>query len=231
MKNHYRQLVLAVAVALTGCSATDMFTTPVENAGQNRLETALSEVVSTPEIQSKLTELYQSDTEDQIRKLSLSQEKVGPYTLHKGDILEISIQDHVEMTRNVRVINDGTLTYLFIGTIPALGRTLEEIRKTVKLGLKTELKNVEVSVLPIQTYEKRDIITVLGAVKNPGRFDMKNEDVHLLDFIADAGGLLFARNDITGGEYVANLRKSYHATVRSLIMLTLTDLSGSATHQ
>jgi len=65
----------------------------------------------------------------------ISQIKPVPYRLRIGDNLEISILDYPEMTRDVVILPDGSISYLLIGEVPARDKTLGELRHDISLAL------------------------------------------------------------------------------------------------
>lgn len=133
-----------------------------------------------------------------------------PYRLNVGDTLEISVLDEPEMTRDVKIIPDGTLTYLLVGEIPADGKTIKELRNVLTKALEEYFVAPYVSVITKELHlplieEKR--VSILGALKSPGNFQWRDGD-KVLDIIAEAGGLLYTQTDI-GSRTTANLKASY----------------------
>lgn len=157
----------------------------------------------------------------------------GPYRMHVGDVLEISVLDEPEMTCEVTVIPDGSITYFLVGELQAEGKTIEELRSEIAESLETYFVNPKVSVLTKKTFspeieedalanpmvsvivkELRDpntgeaFVSILGAVKNPDRYKFKKGD-SLVDLVARAGGFLFITNQAFGGRPIANFNTSY----------------------
>jgi len=133
----------------------------------------------------------------------------GPYIMDKGDVLEISLLEEPEMTREVTVIPDGTITYLLVGEVQATGRTIKELRLELEKMLGEFFVKPRVSIIIKKVHEEaaEKYVAVMGAIKNPGKYKIsKNE--RLTDVIADSGGLLYI-NDFMGGRSVANLKASY----------------------
>lgn len=64
------------------------------------------------------------------------EEPPGPYRIRIGDVLEISILNAPEMTRQVTVLPDGKFTYLLVGEVQARGRHIVDIRNEVTKKLK-----------------------------------------------------------------------------------------------
>lgn len=132
-----------------------------------------------------------------------------PYRIRVGDVLEISILDEPEMTREVTVIPDGTVTYLLIGEISAKGKTIKELRLDITEKIKQFFVDPHVSIITqkVQQADKENMVSIVGALKNPGKYKLEEGD-RIVDVIARSGGLLFI-NDELGGRSLANLKSSY----------------------
>ena len=83
-----------------------------------------------------------------------------------------------------RVGLDGQIDYPFVGKVPAAGLTLSEIERRIKLSVEKFVENSSVTVKLLN-----DIVTMLGEVKNPGRFPLNSEEINLLQAFALAGDL------------------------------------------
>ncbi|OGV48547.1 MAG: hypothetical protein A2X49_15280 [Lentisphaerae bacterium GWF2_52_8] len=138
------------------------------------------------------------------------EEPPRPYLLASGDILEVSVLDEPDMTREVTVIPDGTVTYLLVGELRAGGRTIADLRNEITEALKKYYVDPKVSVL-VKKLKREDKLSsssaIVGAVKNPGKYEVDEND-RVLDVIANAGGFLFVTDD-SGGRSLANLKASY----------------------
>lgn len=134
---------------------------------------------------------------------------VAPYALDKGDLLEISVLEEPEMTRDVSVLPDGSITYLLVGEIPAGGRTIRQLREDLEKALTEYFVKPRVSIIIKKVHEEAldRYVSMMGALKNPGKYKL-TKDERLSDVVADAGGLLYI-NDFMGGRSVANLKASY----------------------
>lgn len=134
----------------------------------------------------------------------------GPYRMNIGDVIEISVLDEPEMTRDITVIPDGTITYLLVGEMQAEGLTIAELRKSLTEALEEFYIAPYVSIITRKINLPPDDvknISILGAVKNSGNFDWNKGD-RVLDMIAQAGGLLYTQTEM-GSRTTANLKASY----------------------
>jgi len=138
------------------------------------------------------------------------EKSLAPYRLHIGDLLEISILDEPDMTREVSVISDGTISYLLVGRVQAIGKTIDELSAELTKSLKDFYVAPYVSVLTKEVYAQQyseDTVSLLGALGKPGNYTLRKSE-RLLDAIADAGGLLYTQTEF-GSRTTANLKASY----------------------
>ena len=165
------------------------------------------------EVKNKYDDILKKILESE-KKQQTPPEEVKPelYRMKIGDSFEISVLDENEMTRQVKVIPDGTITYLLVGEIQAENKTVPELRNDIENKLKQYFVNPKVSILLNETIvqpkpEDERVVSVIGAVKNPGEFKIKKNS-KIVDIVAQSGGLLYI-NDWMGGRTVANLKASY----------------------
>ena len=140
-------------------------------------------------------------------KKSLSNE---PYRLHIGDVLEISLLDEPEMTREVTLIADGSISYLLVGRVQAKGKTLDELQEILTTKLKEFFVAPYVSILTTNVYASQDddnTVSILGALSKPGSYKLRKNE-RLLDLLAESGGLLYTQTEF-GSRTTANLKASY----------------------
>ena len=134
----------------------------------------------------------------------------GPYKMKIGDIMEISVMDELEMTKEVPVIPDGSITYLLVGEVPAMGKTVAQLRKKIEDKLEEYFKDPQVSIILKKVHlqsEEPEFVSTLGALKQPGRYELYEGET-LAGLIARAGGFLYV-TDTLGGRTLANLKASY----------------------
>jgi len=109
------------------------------------------------------------------------------YRIQTSDQLSIDVLAHPELHREVQVLTDGTITYPYLGSPNIKGKTLLEVTNMVTAALKKQIGNPRVLI----TVAKRDIkeVNILGTgIKGGGKRTL-GDDWHILNLIADAGGL------------------------------------------
>lgn len=122
----------------------------------------------------------------------------GTYQVGVGDILDVVVWDHPELTSpaganrtpqesGLRVQADGTFFYPYVGQIRARGRSPEAIRDdlTKKLAAYIPDPQVEVRVVGYRS----QAVSVTGEVEDPSRQLLTDTPLTLLDAIDAAGGL------------------------------------------
>jgi len=137
------------------------------------------------------------------------QEYTVEYKIGPKDLLEISVFGQDELNKTVRVSEDGKITFPLLGEIEVEGLTKVELEKKLSRLLEEKyLHNPQVTIF-IREYQSK-IVSVLGAVKNPGAYEILGQQT-LLHIISKAGGLT---ND--AGEDIIIMRQSQDGSSISL---------------
>ncbi len=89
------------------------------------------------------------------------------YRLGPGDSVHIQVFGEADLSRDVRLGEDGRINYAFVGPIELAGQTLLEVEQTIHEALLGDyLVNPQVSV----TMAEYRPFFINGEVKNPGSF-------------------------------------------------------------
>jgi len=112
------------------------------------------------------------------------------YHLQINDVLEISVIGEPEISKTVTVLQDGTITYPYIGTFKVVSLPIDEVNRRITAKLKSQFINPTVNVALTKSQES--FVSVLGAVKNPGKVILK-EGWRVLDLLAVSGGITSQR--------------------------------------
>ncbi|MFQ5669648.1 MAG: polysaccharide biosynthesis/export family protein [Acidobacteriota bacterium] len=111
----------------------------------------------------------------------------GGYVLGAEDLLDIQVVGVEPLSRTVRVSGAGEITLPLLGMVQVAGLTRSDLERSLAARLEERyLHNPQVSVF-VKEYGSK-MVSVLGAVKKPGRYPMLGRRT-LLDMISDAGGL------------------------------------------
>jgi len=122
-----------------------------------------------------------------------SVEMSAAYQIGPEDLLDISVWKNVELSRVVPVRPDGKVSLPLVNDIQAAGLTPGELRDQITTKLAEYIPAPEVSVMVREVHSRK--VAVVGAVKMPGRYEMKSP-MTVLEAIALAQGLTdFASRD------------------------------------
>lgn len=107
------------------------------------------------------------------------------YIMGPGDVIEVSVWNHPELTKTMRVRPDGKISFPLVGDARAAGTTPSKLKEDIRKRLTKYLKEPEVSVI-IMDYRSKNIL-VMGDVKKPGLYQYEG-DMTAFDAIGMAGG-------------------------------------------
>jgi polysaccharide export outer membrane protein len=116
-----------------------------------------------------------------------AQEVSWDYKIGAKDLLVIRVIGHEDASATVRVSEDGNITMPYLGEVLASGLTKAALEKKL-VGLLAQngiFQSPQVTVF-IEEY-KSNIVRIIGAVKNPGEYELIGR-LTLMDLIAKAGG-------------------------------------------
>ena len=112
-----------------------------------------------------------------------------------------------------RVNLDGSIDYPFIGKIYVAGLTLQKVREKIQLAISKYLEQSSVTVKLLN-----DNITIIGEVRNPGRYLLYAEEINILEALSLAGDM----TDFANRKKVRLIRKDGD-TPQMIIINTLDD--------
>jgi polysaccharide export outer membrane protein len=132
--------------------------------------------------------------------LSSGAQAQSSYKVRAGDTLQIEVVEDASLNRTVLVLPDGSISVPLVGSVPAAGRTVDELRSVISSGLASNFvapPSVFVAVAQIpepkvvaQTPVKPYVlpIYILGEVAKPGKAEVV-PGTTLLQFLAESGGM------------------------------------------
>jgi len=110
------------------------------------------------------------------------------HQLGPRDLIQIKVFQQPELTQEVRIDDDGTVSLPLIGRVWTTGLTVDAFTKILTARYMEYLLKPEIMVF-VKEYYKREIeISVLGEVARPGFYRLPVKST-LLDVIAQVGGL------------------------------------------
>ncbi|MCA8954516.1 MAG: polysaccharide export protein, partial [Planctomycetes bacterium] len=112
--------------------------------------------------------------------------RLGPMDLVEVEVFELEEPNRTKRIRT-RVAQDGAVRIPLLGSVPAGGQTCAELQQELERRLAADfLRDPSVHVTVAEFKARR--ITVLGAVRTPGSFDLDRQATTLLHALARAGG-------------------------------------------
>ncbi|MEF1226021.1 polysaccharide export protein [Vibrio fortis] len=205
MKIKKNRLFLALLpVLLTGCTTPGThLTTDDKNVilpSEEQQAADISDVVNLYPLTAQTVSNYKSQTQSVSQANPELDVDIAnyEYKVGVGDILNITIWDHPELTipagsyRSASeagnwVHADGTIFYPYIGTVEVAGKTVREIRADVAERLAKYIESPQVDVNVAAFRSKKTYIT--GEVATPGQQPITNIPLTLLDAVNRSGGL------------------------------------------
>jgi polysaccharide export outer membrane protein len=181
MKTRCDSLRLGLAAAvITGCLAAGCSSSQVRTVNSAAFATR---VAGTDRVSRLLAR----------RSLSLIKERAKDYRLGPGDVLKISVFEletrDETTTMTFRVAESGIVSLPVMGDLKVTGKPVHEIKKLIEKRLVEGgiIWEPRVGVIVEEFGSKR--VVVLGAVKAPGVYTLKQNVSTLLEVLSLAGGV------------------------------------------
>ncbi len=108
------------------------------------------------------------------------------YHIGVGDLLDVRVLNHPEMSRKTRVESGGTIRMPYIDNIPAGCMTESQLSQNIAEKYRKYIKNPQVDVF-IEEFVSQPPVAVMGEVEKPGRFELRRK-VRLIELLSFAGG-------------------------------------------
>lgn len=119
---------------------------------------------------------------------SFAQQTESEYRLQAEDLLKITVYEQPDLDTTARIASTGEITFPLIGNVMAAGLTASELKLKIEDLLRQDyLVNPQVQIFIEGNNAKQ--VTVMGAVKKPGKYDMyPQRETTVLEAIAMAEG-------------------------------------------
>jgi polysaccharide export outer membrane protein len=140
----------------------------------------------------------------------------GEYSIDIGDVVDVRVLGHEDMTTHVRVRADGRIALPIIGEVDARGKGPDALRAEIETRLKDFFVRPSVTLNIAET--AAPTISILGEVARPGVFPL-TPNTRLADALALGGGLTdYASRDrifvVRTSPKPARIRFTYEAVSR-----------------
>jgi polysaccharide biosynthesis/export protein len=109
------------------------------------------------------------------------------YVVGEGDVLQVTVYDHPDLTTTVRVSGDGSIIFPLIGHVKISGLTISDVsHKIAEMLSQGYIVYPQVTVF-VQEFRSQKV-TIMGQVKNPGLYELKGYTT-FLEVLSKAGDL------------------------------------------
>jgi polysaccharide export outer membrane protein len=120
-------------------------------------------------------------------------------TVAPGDVMAITVWENIDQgllnpqgigatpLPHVKVDERGLIFVPYVGLIRAAGRTLAQLRETIRTRLAEKTLNPQVDVFPVDGQGR--VVSVQGRVRAPGLYPIERPTERLLAMMARAGGV------------------------------------------
>lgn len=114
------------------------------------------------------------------------------YTLHIGDVIELSYRLTPEFNQTVTVQPDGNVDLEVVGTVKVAGLTLDQVHEEIVKRASVQLNRPQLAITLKQF--QQPYVVVAGEVARPGKIEI-NENTTALQAIMLAGGFMPSARD------------------------------------
>ena len=110
-----------------------------------------------------------------------------PYRINPGDELEVYVWGEERLSRVIKVLPDGSISFPLVGQISAVGKLPRDVEVEITQGLRPKYRDT----VPQVTVSVKNAIgmqfSIIGKVKSPGAFTT-GRYINVLEALALAGG-------------------------------------------
>ena len=128
------------------------------------------------------------------------------YRVGRDDLIEVNVFEVPELGSITRVGASGKISLPLLGSIEAANHTTLELERLIEEALKTNYINDPHVTVLVREYASQPV-SVIGAVKSPGIYQIKGQK-RLLDMLAMAQGL----DQMSAGKTIQILRRQSEGT-------------------
>ncbi|MFT4564680.1 MAG: polysaccharide export outer membrane protein [Gammaproteobacteria bacterium] len=174
----------------------------------------------TLELLNKMDAIQESDVRQIAKEFKVAQIH---YVIGAGDVLQIIVWDHPELTipagsfrdaetSGQQVGEDGYLYYPYVGMVKASGMNIAALRDVLTDKLSTYIQDPQLDVRVVAFRSKR--VYVVGEVEQPGVLPLRDIPLTIADAISLSGGL--TENAHKGGVNVSREGKVHEIDLKAL---------------
>lgn len=133
-------------------------------------------------------------------------ETAADYAIGPGDVLEISVWKNQDLTRQVVVLPDGTISFPLVGRFTAGGKSVAQLKAEMEKRISRYVPEPDLTIIVQQVNSM--VVYVIGKVNRPGHIPL-NRNISVLQALSMAGGL----NIFADPQSIQIVRKSETGTL------------------
>jgi len=217
--------IVLLAVALGGCAMAPgmRMAEPAEIPG--------GQVVRVTPLSMDLLNSLEASRQSQVREIAAEYSiQHTQYLIGPGDVLQIIVWDHPELTipagsfrdaetSGQKVGDDGYLFYPYVGLVKATGMNIAALRDLLTDKLSAYIQDPQLDVRVVGFRSKR--VYVVGEVNEPGLLPLNDIPLTIADAISLSGGL-------TAEAYKSGVNVSRDGVVHEIDLRALYDFADSS---
>lgn len=123
--------------------------------------------------------------ENRVTEKTNSKASDNSYRIGVGDLLDVRVLNHPEMSRKSRVEGTGIIRMPYVGEVSATCLTESQLSQLITEKYRKYIRDPNVDIF-IEEYNSQ-LVAVIGAVDKPGRFQLQRR-VRLIELLINAGG-------------------------------------------
>ena len=110
--------------------------------------------------------------------------------IRPGDLLSVTVYQNPDLTKEIEVSENGTITFPLVGEVSVSGNTPLAAAAIIeeKLIQGSFVRQPQVIVTVIESRSRT--VSIFGQVRNPGKYQIEIGASTVVDFLTAAGGLL-----------------------------------------
>ncbi|NJC33711.1 polysaccharide export outer membrane protein [Sphingomonas jejuensis] len=109
------------------------------------------------------------------------------YRINPGDQLEVYVWGEERLSREIRVLPDGTFSFPLVGRVQAAGQLPADIERQISVGLTEQYRGQVPQVTVSVTAPAGFQVSVAGKVRTPGSIQ-PGRYINVLEAVIQAGG-------------------------------------------
>lgn len=115
--------------------------------------------------------------------------RAADYLLASGDVIRVQVYQNQDLSLERRLSEAGTVSYPLIGTVKLKGLSISSAEQLIARALQdgNYVNKPQVTITLLEN--KGNLVSVLGLVKQPGRYPLDGGNTRVSEILALAGGV------------------------------------------